>query len=86
MSHHRIRLFIDRVRALPAPLRLTVGMLFLLGGALWFLPILGLWMILPGLLILSADFKWAKRSYVYLVSVLRRWQNRRRPELKRPSD
>ena len=46
-------------------LRLTVAILFIIGGLLWFLPILGLWMLPVGLAILVA------RSPVY-------WRWRRR--------
>jgi len=46
-------------------LRLTVAILFILGGLLWFLPVLGLWMLPVGLVILVA------RSPVY-------WRWRRR--------
>lgn len=37
------------------PLRIGLGVLFVLGGVLGFLPIVGFWMIPVGLLILSAD-------------------------------
>jgi len=45
--------------------RVTVGTLFLIGGVLWFLPVLGLWMIPIGLVILFS------RSPIY-------WRLRRR--------
>ncbi len=45
--------------------RLTVAILLIIGGLLWFLPILGLWMLPVGLVILFA------RSPVY-------WRLRRR--------
>ncbi len=45
--------------------RLTVAILFIIGGLLWFLPILGLWMLPVGLVILFS------RSPVY-------WRLRRR--------
>ena len=50
-------------------LRLTIGTLLMFGGLLWFLPILGIWMIPLGLLVLSID-----------VAIVRRW--RRRGEVK----
>jgi hypothetical protein len=46
-------------------LRLAIGTALLLGGLLWFLPILGLWMIPLGLLVLSVD-----------VAIVRRWRRR----------
>jgi hypothetical protein len=36
-------------------LRIGFGILCILGGFLWFLPVLGLWMLPLGLLILSVD-------------------------------
>lgn len=45
--------------------RLTVGILFIIGGLLWFLPVVGLWMLPLGLVILFS------RSPIY-------WRLRRR--------
>ncbi len=50
-------------------LRLVIGSLLMLGGLLWFLPILGIWMIPLGLLVLSVD-----------IAIIRRW--RRKGEVK----
>jgi len=50
-------------------LRLVIGSLLMLGGLLWFLPILGIWMIPLGLLVLSVD-----------IAIIRRW--RRKSEVK----
>jgi hypothetical protein len=63
--------FAGRTITLPESklLRLTIGTLLMFGGLLWFLPILGLWMIPLGLLVLSID-----------VAIIRRW--RRRGEVK----
>jgi hypothetical protein len=41
--------------------RVCLGILLLLGGFLWFLPLLGAWMLPLGLLILSVDFAIARR-------------------------
>lgn len=41
--------------------RLVVGILFIIGGVLGFLPILGFWMIPLGFLILSVDFPFIRR-------------------------
>ena len=67
---HQIK-FAGRTINLPESkvLRLTIGTLLMLGGLLWFLPILGLWMIPLGLIVLSAD-----------IAIIRRW--RRRGEVK----
>ncbi len=70
-----IGLFGRRVRMPHSrPLRVTIGIALLLGGCLWFLPILGLWMIPLGLLVLSHEFatirRWRRRAVV--------WRERRR--------
>jgi hypothetical protein len=58
--------------------RLLIGTLFCLGGLMWFLPILGLWMLPLGLLILSIDIalvrRWRRRSDVRWA----RWRLKRR--------
>lgn len=36
-------------------IRLPVGLLFIFGGLLWFLPVLGLWMLPVGLLLIAYD-------------------------------
>lgn len=41
--------------------RIPIGVLFMLGGLLWFLPILGAWMLPLGLLLLAQDVKWLRR-------------------------
>jgi hypothetical protein len=52
-------------RRIPVPssliLRIALGVLLLLGGFLWFLPLLGAWMLPLGLLVLSVDFAIARR-------------------------
>ena len=45
--------------------RVIIGTLFCLGGLLWFLPVLGLWMLPLGFLILSID-----------IALIRRWRRR----------
>lgn len=72
----RLKPFVDRVRRLPTPVRLSIGILLILGGLLFFLPILGIWMIPLGLLVLSLDFHWARRGYLSLVTWWRKWKNR----------
>jgi hypothetical protein len=47
------------------PGRILIGTLFIFGGFLWFLPVLGLWMLPLGLLILSID-----------IALIRRWRRR----------
>lgn len=54
--------------------RVGLGVAFVLGGIFSFLPILGLWMLPVGLIILSIDFaivrRWRRRSTVW-------WERRR---------
>jgi hypothetical protein len=76
-----------KIKKLPHPFRVLIGVLFLIGGLLWFLPILGLWMIPLGLLILSLDFPWARRGYLSIMITLRRWRdNRKAKQRKKNSD
>ncbi|MDQ0468666.1 hypothetical protein [Labrys wisconsinensis] len=76
MHRPRIR-FGERHVHLPRSraLRLLVGGLFVAGGLLGFLPILGFWMVPLGLLILSVDVpvvrRWRRRAAVW-------WARRRR--------
>jgi hypothetical protein len=71
-----ISLFGRRVRMPQSrPMRVAIGVGLLFGGSLWFLPILGIWMIPLGLLVLSHDFarvrRWRRRAVVW-------WERRRR--------
>ena len=49
--------------------RVALGIAFILGGLLSFLPVLGVWMLPVGLIILSIDFaivrRWRRRSTVW---------------------
>ena len=42
-------------------IRITLGVLFIIGGIFGWLPVLGFWMITIGLLFLSIDFAIARR-------------------------
>ena len=42
-------------------LRISVGVLLIIGGLLGFLPVLGFWMIPLGIMLLSVDFHIARR-------------------------
>jgi hypothetical protein len=57
--------WLKRLRRLPKPLRLGVGIGLVIVGFLGFLPVLGFWMIPLGLVVLSVD---SRR--------LRRWRRR----------
>lgn len=65
---------------MPPAARWVIGGLLILSGMLWFLPVLGLWMIPLGLLVLAPDFKWARRGYLAVMVWLRRWRDRRKAE------
>lgn len=61
-------------------LRNSAGVLLMLGGLLGpVLPILGVWMVPLGLVLLAVDFPWAQR----LNDRLHRWWERRRRQLRR---
>ncbi|MDH3638493.1 MAG: hypothetical protein OES09_08505 [Gammaproteobacteria bacterium] len=57
-------------------LRVTAGVLLVLGGLLGALPVLGFWMLPLGLILLSADFYWAKRAHINLRIVWRKIRSR----------
>ncbi len=59
-------------------LRWVIGLSLIIGGLLWFLPILGLWMIPLGLLVLAPDFRWARRGYLAVMVWLRRYRDMRK--------
>ena len=42
-------------------MRIVVGILLCLGGCLWFLPVLGFWMLPLGLMMLSIDLAPVRR-------------------------
>ncbi|MGQ0740841.1 MAG: hypothetical protein ACT4OG_00900 [Alphaproteobacteria bacterium] len=52
-------------------LRIGLGLLLCLGAVFWFLPILGLWMLPLGILVLAVDFPPARRLSHWTVE---RWK------------
>jgi len=81
MDNPTVRIGNRRIRLPRARwLRITIGIAFVLGGILSFLPILGLWMLPVGLLVLSQDVptvrRWRRRSEVKWA----RWRARRRAQ------
>lgn len=62
-------------------LRMSIGLLLVIGGLLGFLPILGFWMIPLGLVVLSIDLpgvrRWRRRFEVWSMRKYRAWQARR---------
>jgi len=68
--------YAKRLHAIPHPWRMLTGIALVLGGVVGFLPILGFWMIPLGLLVLAADFHWARRLHVKLRLGWRRLRRR----------
>lgn len=73
----------DRIRAMLEPrlwyVRVPVGLLLLLGGLLWFFPVLGLWMLPLGLLVLAVDVPLLRAPVsVGVIRIRRRWRAWRR--------
>jgi hypothetical protein len=58
-------------------IRMVAGVLFLLGGFLSFLPLLGIWMLPLGVVLLAEDIPLFRGLSVYLFA----WMARRRPDL-----
>lgn len=90
----RLALLIDRlprrmaelVRWLLAPsriwIRIPAGLLFMIGGCLAFLPVLGLWMLPLGFFLLAEDIPVLRRLSGRLLA----WIERRHPGWMKPSD
>lgn len=72
----------NRIKSMSSTVRIGLGILLLLGGFLWFLPILGLWMVPLGLLVLSVDFPWARRGYLSIIV----WLRKKRKSGDKPTD
>jgi hypothetical protein len=50
-------------RRAPKPVRIVIGCLLILGGIFSFLPILGIWMLPLGIMVLSTDVPWVRRRW-----------------------
>ena len=59
-------------------LRLPLGALLILGGVFSFLPILGIWMLPLGVLLLAQDIPVLRRPTVRSIEAVERWWERRR--------
>ncbi len=63
-------------------LRIPVGLACIFGGVLWFLPILGLWMLPLGLILLAQDVPFLRapvgRMMLWLIARWERFKARRR--------
>lgn len=82
LMYRRLNSLLERIRVVPYHGRTLIGIALLLGGLLWFLPVLGLWMIPLGLLVLSTNFPWARRGYLNIMVWWRR--SRRKSQNNRP--
>ena len=60
-------------------IRIPVGILFIIGGLVGFLPILGFWMVPLGLLLLALDVPFLRRpTAAFMIWAERRWSEWRR--------
>jgi hypothetical protein len=66
--------------------RVALGALLVLGGLLWFLPILGLWMFPLGVLVLSRDVAAVRRLRRRVEVRLGRWRQGWRNRGQRSAD
>ena len=66
----------NQLKSHPRWIRIPLGILLVIGGIFGALPILGFWMLPLGLILLSADFPWAKRALVNLKLAWRKIRNR----------
>jgi len=75
--HRRLNLLVRPLKSVPLPVRVLLAALLLVGGMFGALPILGFWMIPLALLILSLDFRWARRGYLGIILWFRRRKQRK---------
>tara|TARA_R100000005_G_scaffold90521_3_gene61971 strand:+ start:11637 stop:12005 length:369 start_codon:yes stop_codon:yes gene_type:complete len=66
--------------------RFILGWSLVIGGIFGFLPVLGFWMIPLGLLVLSADYPFARRWRRKLQVWIGKWQRRKREKHGRKQD
>ncbi len=64
----------------PKWLRIGLGVLLCFGGFLWFFPVLGLWMLPIGLIVLAQDIPWLLRRRERIESWLRRALNHKKDQ------
>lgn len=58
--------------------RVPLGVVLILAGALGFLPILGFWMLPLGALLLAEDLPFLKRPTLHALGAAQEWWDRRR--------
>jgi purine-cytosine permease-like protein len=73
-----VKEYVDKVTPASRIGRLIVGVLFIIGGVLGFLPVLGFWMVPLGLVILSVDFPFVRRFRRRSEVRLGRWWKERK--------
>ncbi|MFZ0663042.1 MAG: hypothetical protein WAM66_10150 [Acidobacteriaceae bacterium] len=74
-----IRRGFTRLRRARRPwLRVSLGILLTLGGLLSFLPLLGLWMLPLGILLLAEDLRFLRRPAMRMLGAVQSWWDRRR--------
>lgn len=74
----KVRIFREKVMHLPKPVRILVGVLFVLFGLLGFLPVLGFWMVPVGLAVLAIDIPVVKKLIHRMTSAFNQWRRKRR--------
>lgn len=66
-------------------IRIPLGILLILGGIFSFLPVLGLWMLPLGLMLIAQDIPFLQGPIVRLLSWMeRKWQERQRAKSEEP--
>jgi hypothetical protein len=65
-------------------LRIPVGLLLVAAGLLGFLPVLGFWMLIPGLLLLSLDIPFLRLPMRVVIVRARDWLRRIRRRNRTP--
>jgi len=57
-------------------LRMPIGLLLVAGGLLGFMPVLGFWMLIPGLLLLALDMPFLRLPVRVAIVRVSRWSRR----------
>ncbi len=78
MRGSRIKNFIRKLHSFPPIPRQLIGITLVCLGLVGFLPIVGFWMIPLGLIVLSADYRFARYLYVNSRLLIRRFKRRKK--------
>lgn len=65
-------------------LRIPIGLVLVLSGLVGFLPVLGFWMLIPGLLLLSLDLPFLRLPMRVMIVRTRYWYRRWRRRSRTP--